>query len=64
MCEGTIGADVHRGILLRHMLPSRRLSWKSVDISAQLGFLDTECMCLSGLPAVQSCLLLKTYGAS
>ena len=30
----------------------------------QHGFVGIECMCLTGLPAVQICLLLKMYGAS
>ena len=30
----------------------------------QRGFIGMECMCLTGLPAVQICLLLKMYGAS
>ena len=28
------------------------------------GFIGIECVCLTGLPAVQICLLLKMYGAS
>ena len=30
----------------------------------QCGFVGIECVCLTGLPAVQICLLLKMYGAS
>ena len=30
----------------------------------QRGFIGIECVCLTGLPAVQICLLLKMYGAS
>ena len=30
----------------------------------QRGFVGIECVCLTGLPAVQICLLLKMYGAS
>ena len=29
----------------------------------QRGFVGIECVCLTGLPAVQICLLLKMYGA-
>ena len=30
----------------------------------QRAFIGIECMCMTGLPAVQICFLLKMYGAS
>ena len=30
----------------------------------QRGFIGIQCVCLTGLPAIQICLLLKMYGTS
>ena len=77
ICEGTIDAEAYVGILERHLLLSRRQHFQELHVyfsrimpglilheSQQRGFVDIECMCLTGLPAVQICVLLKMYRAS
>ena len=73
--EGTIDAEAYVGILEKHMLPSWQQLFPGTPCpfqqdnarphSAQLqqrGFVGKECVCLTGLPAVHICLLLKMYG--
>ena len=77
ICEGTIDVEAFVGILERHMLPSRRQFSQELHVYIsrtmpglilhelqQRGFVGKECVCLTGLPAVQICLLLKMYGSS
>ena len=77
ICEGTIDAStIYVGIFGRHMLPSRRRLFPGTVYFSrtmpglilhelqQRGFVGVECVCLTGLPAVQICLLLKMYDAS
>ena len=77
VCKGTINAEaflVYVLILESHMMPSRRWLFQGTPCRTmpglilqelqQRGFVGIECVCLTGLPAVQICLLLKMYGAS
>ena len=77
ICEGTIDAEAYVGILERYMLPSRqqllpgtpyvfRRTMPGLNLHElkQRGFLGIECVCLTGLPAVQIGLILKMYDAS
>ena len=47
-----------------HVYFSRTMPGLILHKLQQHGFVGVECMCLTGLPAVQICLLLKMYGAS
>ena len=71
-CEGTIDAEVNVGILETHMMPSielhvhfrRIMTGLILQELQQRGFIGIECVCLTGLPEVQICLLLKMYSTS
>lgn len=72
----TIHADAYTGRSERHLLwirpslfpGSQRISQRNDarpnSAVQHRGFADTECMCLTGLSAVQICILLIMYGAS
>ena len=47
-----------------HVYFSRTMPGLILHELQQRGFVGIECVCLTGLPAVQICLLLKMYGAS
>ena len=47
-----------------HVYFSRTMPGLILPELQQRGFIGIECVCLTGLPAVQICLLLKMYGAS
>ena len=77
ICEGTIDArlmlEFWRDICCRqddnfsqelHVYFSRTMPGLILHELQQRGFVGIECVCLTGLPAVQICLLLKMYGAS
>ena len=70
ICEGTIDVEAYVGILERYMLPSRwqlfpGTPWLFQQNNGrphsawQRGFIGIECVWLTGLPAVQICLLLE-----
>ena len=77
ICEGAIDAEAYVGISERHMLQSRQRFFPGTPClfeqdnarphSARVTtawLLGLECVCLTGLPAVQICLQLNMYGAS
>ena len=47
-----------------HFYFSRTIPGLILHELQQCGFVGIECVCLTGLPAVQICLLLKMYGTS
>ena len=77
ICESTIDAAASVGILERYKLPSRWWTSQKPHVYfsrtmpgpilhdlQQHGFIGIDCVCFTGLPAVQICLILKMYGAS
>ena len=77
ICEGTIYADAYVGNFGEtYAAKMTTFPRNSMSISAgqcqasfcmsynSVGFIGKECVSLTGLPAVQICLLLKMYGAS
>ena len=47
-----------------HVYFSRTIPGLILHKLQERGFVDIACVCLTGLPAVQICLLLKMYGTS
>lgn len=61
MCEGTIDAEANTGIQEVTGYFSRTITGLILHMLQQHGFVDTECMCLIELIAVQICVQLKMY---
>ena len=65
-CDGAIDAEAYVRVLERHMLSqelhvyfSRTMLGRILHKLQHHGFMGIECMCLTGLPTVWICLLLK-----